>query len=215
MNVTSRLHLDMHVHCSKQHSCISASYIAWLLVSLVALSQPLWLCCVNIYMCVMCVIFCDNDGARLTSVCPALPCVCHVHDLQYVDAAHPNTPGAADLELDNSHLDLLESSHILLQHDSDLEIEDSSTVWIAGGSSLSAHNNSKMEFRVSHVLVEGGSSVSLSMSLTWNVSQEWDVTPAQGRRSWLAPAQQAAFNAVKFTDLRCHVYIPAGSSWVQ
>lgn len=130
----------------------------------------------------------------LTSLCPAcatyLSCVCHL--LQDVNSARPRTPGGAgDLEVDNSHLDLLDSSHILLQHDSDLEVEDSSTVWLAGGSSLAAHNNSKMEFRTSHTLVEGGSSVSVSMSSTWNVSQEWDVTPAQGGADVLVPAAAA------------------------
>jgi hypothetical protein len=121
--------------------------------------------------------------------------------LQYINGAHPNTPGgAADLELDNSHLDLLDSSHILLQHDADLEAEDSSTIWMAGGSSLAAHNNSKMEFRLAHTLVEGGSSVSISMSSTWNVSQEWDVTPAQGEGDVLEAVQQA-----RFTDVRHNV----------
>lgn len=101
------------------------------------------------------------------------PCVlCHTPHLalQFVTPGNLS-PGASDLELDNSHLDLLNGSQIVLLHDADLESEDASTVWIAGGSSLQAVNHSKIEMRLNHILMEGGSRIVIKHDSEWNVSQ--------------------------------------------
>lgn len=52
--------------------------------------------------------------------------------------------GGGDLELDESHLDLLQGSVLMLVDDGDLEVEDNGALWMAGGSQITATGESPL-----------------------------------------------------------------------
>lgn len=107
-----------------------------------------------------------------------LPCACF---LQYVTPGEgANGEGVHDLELDESHLDLLDGSEVHIQDDGDMEVEDAGTLWLANSSQLVASNASNIQTQLAHILVEGGSSISIKAQSSWNVTQEFDFTPVQG-----------------------------------
>jgi hypothetical protein len=85
-----------------------------------------------------------------------------------------------DLELDESHLDLLEGSELHILDDGDLEVEDAGSLWLDGKSRVVAAQSSNIQTQLAHVLVEGGSSISIESNSSWMVTQEYDFTPAQG-----------------------------------
>lgn len=85
-----------------------------------------------------------------------------------------------DLELDESHLDLLEGSELHILDDGDLEVEDAGSLWLSGQSKVVAAQSSNIQTQLAHVLVEGGSSISIQSNSSWMVTQEFDFTPAQG-----------------------------------
>jgi hypothetical protein len=85
-----------------------------------------------------------------------------------------------DLELDESHLDLLEGSELQILDDGDLEVEDAGSFWISDQSKVLAAQSSNIQTQLAHVLVEGGSSINIESNSSWMVTQEFDFTPAQG-----------------------------------
>jgi hypothetical protein len=91
-----------------------------------------------------------------------------------------------DLELDESHLDLLEGSELQILDDGDLEVEDAGSFWISCQSKVLAAQSSNIQMQLAHVLVEGGSSINIESNSSWMVTQEFDFTPAQGEYSTTA-----------------------------
>lgn len=61
------------------------------------------------------------------------------------------------------------------------EVEDNGGLWLSGRSLISAAGSSNIQIQLSHVLVEGSSSVTVESGSEWNMTQEFDMTPAQVR----------------------------------
>jgi hypothetical protein len=85
--------------------------------------------------------------------------------------------------------------------DGDLEVEDGGSLWLAGRSKVVAAQSSNIQTQLTHVLVEGGSSISIESNSSWMLTQEFDFTPAQGRfRFWLCSSQIVVLLAVLPSD---------------
>ncbi|WIA19231.1 hypothetical protein OEZ85_003870 [Tetradesmus obliquus] len=105
-----------------------------------------------------------------------------------------------DLELDESHLDLLEGSELHILDDGDLEVEDAGSLWLSGQSKVVAAQSSNIQTQLAHVLVEGGSSISIQSNSSWMVTQEFDFTPAQASATCNKPFEPNAPAEACFKD---------------
>jgi hypothetical protein len=93
--------------------------------------------------------------------------------------------------------------------DGDLEVEDAGSLWISGQSKVLAAQSSNIQTQLTHVLVEGASSINIESNSSWMVTQEFDFTPAQGEH---VPLQWRASDCSVYMPLKVQHYVCAHTS---